>query len=115
MPPAGRGTLFAAFVFFALFFLVLLGSHATVLRLPYFWDELGQFIPAALDIFEQNAWIPHTTVPNVHPPGLMAFLALVWKLVAYSIPATRIAMLLIAAGGVFITFLLTIELCRNLS
>src|SRR5216684_133947 len=75
---------------FALFVLL---SHATLLKLPFFWDELGQFVPAALDIFRSGAWIPYSTVPNVHPPAVMAYLAAVWTVAGYSIAATRLAML----------------------
>src|SRR3954453_21492926 len=100
--------------FYAFFFLVLLGLHWPVLSLPYFWDELGQFIPAALDIFQLGAWVPKTTLPNVHPPGVMSYLAGVWSIFGYSIPATRVAMLAFAALGVLATFLVTIELCRPL-
>jgi len=78
-------------------------SHAAFFRLPYYWDELGQFIPAALDIFQHGAWIPRSTVPNVHPPGVMAYLAGVWSLTGYSIAATRVAMLALGAAGAVIT------------
>lgn len=92
---------------------ILLLAHAPLLQLPFFWDEAGQYIPAALDLFKTGALIPYSTVPNVHPPGVMAWLALVWKIVGFSIPATRIAMTLIAALGVLFSFLLAIELCRG--
>jgi 4-amino-4-deoxy-L-arabinose transferase-like glycosyltransferase len=101
--------------FFCLFLLVLLGSHAMVLDLPYFWDELGQFVPAALDIREQGAWVPKSTLPNVHPPGVMAYLAAVWTVTGYSVEITRIAMLLLATAGVLFVFALGIELCRGLT
>ena len=91
--PAG----FAAIFFFA---------HLPYLSLPYFWDELGQFVPAALDIFHDGAWIPHSTVPNAHPPGVMAYLALVWRTFGYSIAATRSAMLTLAILALFCTFFL---------
>jgi hypothetical protein len=60
-----------------------------------------------------GAWIPVSTVPNVHPPGVMAYLALFWSIFGFSVPATRIAMLLIAALGALVTFLLGIELARG--
>jgi 4-amino-4-deoxy-L-arabinose transferase-like glycosyltransferase len=92
-------------------FLILL--HGALLDLPFYWDETGQFVPASLDIFRSGAWIPISTVPNVHPPGVMAYLALIWSIFGYSIPATRIAMLLVAATGALVTFLLAIELGRG--
>jgi 4-amino-4-deoxy-L-arabinose transferase-like glycosyltransferase len=100
--------------FFVSFALVVLLTHAPYFDLPYFWDELGQFVPAALDILHDGAWVPHSTVPNAHPPGVMAYLAVVWKICGYSIVATRAAMLLLATLGVLATFLLGIQLCRGL-
>jgi hypothetical protein len=97
----------AVFVFVAL---VLYAGHAPYLTLPYFWDEMGQFVPAALDIFHDAAWVPHSTVPNAHPPAVMAYLALVWKIFGYSIPATRVAMLLLASVAVFATWRLSVRL-----
>lgn len=91
----------------------LLVAHAPLLALPYYWDEAGQFIPAALDIFQHGWWIPHSTIPNVHPPGVMACLAGVWSIFGYSIAATRIAMILMAAFGATVAFLLAIELSRG--
>jgi small basic protein len=99
---------------FGFFFAIILAVHAPYLRLPYFWDEMGQFVPAALDIQRVGAWIPHSAPPNVHPPGVMAYLALVWRVVGYSIFRTRTAMLLLAALGLLLTYLLAIELCPAL-
>ncbi len=96
-------------------FLIL--AHGSLLGLPFYWDEIGQFIPASLDLFRggflSGAWIPVSTVPNVHPPGVMAYLAAVWSIFGYSIAATRIAMLVVAAFGALFTFLLGIELGRG--
>ena len=94
---AGLGVAFA---------LVLL-THYPLLSLPFYWDELGQFIPAALDIYNRLAWVPYTTVPNVHPPGVMAYLAAVWCLVGYSITATRVAMLFFGAVSLVAQWQLT--------
>jgi hypothetical protein len=99
--------------FFVGFALVVFLTHAPFFELPLYWDELGQFIPASLDLYHEGRWVPHSTVPNVHPPGLMAYLAGVWRLFGYSIPATRAAMLLVAAACVFVVFLLAIQLCRG--
>ena len=41
--------------FFGSFALVVFLIHAPYFRLPYFWDELGQFVPSALDIFHDGA------------------------------------------------------------
>ncbi len=98
--------------FWLLFAIPLFAIHIGLLTLPYFWDELGQFVPTALDLLRTGAWIPHSTVPNVHPPGVEAYLAILYKLFGYSIPLTRIAMLLIASAGLLVTFLLAIELTQ---
>jgi hypothetical protein len=93
--------------------LVIVMAHAPLLQLPYYWDEAGQFIPAATDLYQHGAWIPHSATPNVHPPGVMAWLALAWHLFGYTILTTRIAMLLLASFGVMMSFLLAIELSRG--
>lgn len=100
--------------FFVVFAVIIFALHLPYLRLPYFWDEMGQFVPAALDIARDGAWIPHSTLPNVHPPGVMAYLALVWSVAGRSILATRVAMLLIAALGLLFVFQLGMELCSPL-
>jgi hypothetical protein len=80
-----------------LFLAVLLFvSHAPLLRLPYFWDEAGYYIPAARDLLA-GSLIPHSTPSNAHPPLVMAWLALSWKIFGESQFATRCAMLLLAA------------------
>lgn len=102
-----------AYVFIA-FAATLLVLHAPYLSLPYFWDEVGQFVPAGLDILHHGWWVPHSATPNVHPPAVMAWLALVWKIAGYSVTATRIAMLVVGALAAYATFLLAIEMCRGL-
>lgn len=98
-------------LFFVAFASIVFLAHAPFLNLPYFWDELGQFVPSALDIYHDGEWVPHSAVPNAHPPGVMAYLAAVWKIFGYSIAATRVAMLVLASATVFSTFLLAIRLC----
>jgi hypothetical protein len=107
---AGTGTFLlvaAALVTF------IFASHAPFLTVPFYWDELGQFVPAALDIFQKGEWVPRSTVPNVHPPGVMAYLAAVWSVRGYSIAATRLAMLGLAAVGAVVT--LRLGMCMGLS
>ena len=103
----------SALYFFLAFTALTLAIHLPYLRLPFFWDELGQFVPAALDLYHDGAWIPHSTAPNVHPPGLMALLALVWSVAGFSILATRLTMLLLASAGALFSFLLAIRLSRG--
>src|SRR6202140_1885765 len=85
------------FLLFALFFAGLMLLHAPLLRLPYFWDEAGYFIPAALDLFLTGTLIPQSTPSNAHPPLVMAWLALAWHVFGYSTLVTRTAMLAVSA------------------
>ena len=92
-----------ALVFLAIFAALVL-SHAPLLRLPYFWDEAGYYIPAARELLLTGSVIPTSPPSNAHPPLIMAFLAAWWKIAGFSIPVTRIAMLLLASfalTGVF--------------
>ncbi|HEX9119165.1 MAG TPA: glycosyltransferase family 39 protein [Terriglobales bacterium] len=80
-----------------LLFAGLLLTHFPLLRLPYFWDEAGYYIPAARDLLVTGTLIPTSTLSNAHPPLLMAYLAAAWKMFGYSPLVTRSAILLIAA------------------
>jgi hypothetical protein len=82
---------------YALIFTFLFVTHAPLLRLPYFWDEAGYFIPAARDLLLTGSLIPHTTLSNAHPPLVMLWLAFWWKFSGFTPAVTRTAMLLIAA------------------
>ena len=73
--------------------------HLPLLHLPYFWDEAGYYVPAAYDIYKDAAFIPHSTLSDGHPPLVMAYLALAWKIFGYSPLVTRCAMLLVSAFG----------------
>ncbi len=111
--PAGERARAPNFLLIAAAFVAFIfASHLPYLKVPFYWDELGQFVPAALDIFQKGEWIPRSTVPNVHPPGLMAYLAAVWSMAGYSVAVTRLAMLALAAAGVVIT--LRLGLCTGL-
>lgn len=81
----------------ALFYAALVALHASVLRLPYFWDEAGYYVPAARDILLTGSLIPTSTLSNAHPPLLLAYLAGMWKVFGYSPVVTRLAMLLVSA------------------
>jgi hypothetical protein len=99
---------------FAAAAVAMIASHLPLLQLPYYWDETGQFIPAATDLYQTGALISHSATPNVHPPVVMAWLALAWHVFGFGILTTRIAMLLLAAFGVLAAFLLAIELARGI-
>src|SRR5271165_2779742 len=82
---------------YSLIFTFLFVTHLPLLRLPYFWDEAGYFIPAARDLLLTGSLIPHTTLSNAHPPLLMMWLAFWWKFSAFTPAVTRTSMLLVAA------------------
>jgi len=89
-------SLHPALVFLVIFLSVFI-SHLWLLQLPYFWDEAGYYIPAARDLLLAGSLIPHSTVSNAHPPLVMAYLALWWKIAGYTPLVTRSAMLLLAS------------------
>jgi len=82
---------------FAIIFVFIFLLHVPLLQLPYFWDEAGYYIPAARDILLTGSFIPQSTVSNAHPPLVMAWVALWWKVVGYVPAVTRTAMLALAA------------------
>jgi hypothetical protein len=82
---------------FAIFFATLMLLHAPLLRLPYFWDEAGYYVPAARDLYLTGTLIPQSTPSNAHPPLVLAWLALAWRVAGYSTLVTRTAMLGLAA------------------
>ena len=82
---------------FPVIFVVLYLTHFTLLRLPYYWDEAGYYIPAAWDFFRTGSLIPITTVSNAHPPLPSVYLALWWKASGFYPEVTREAVLMVAA------------------
>ena len=83
-------------VFPAIFLAVAL-AHWPLLRLPYYWDEAGYYIPAAYDFFRTGSLIPFSTLSNAHPPLPSIYLAAAWKLFGFSPLVTRLAMCLVAS------------------
>ncbi len=84
---------------FPVVFAALYLSHFTLLRLPYYWDEAGYYIPAAWDFFRTGSLIPITTLTNAHPPLPSIYLALWWKVSGFYPEVTREAVLMVAALG----------------
>jgi hypothetical protein len=95
------------FLLFALFFAGLMLLHAPLLRLPYFWDEAGYYVPAARDLFLTRTLIPQSTPSNAHPPLVMAWLALAWHVAGYSTLVTRTAMLALSTFSLLGVFRLS--------
>jgi 4-amino-4-deoxy-L-arabinose transferase-like glycosyltransferase len=100
-------------ILFLLFAAVTLLTHLTWLDLPYFWDEAGYYIPAALDLFHYGSPVPNSVAPLIHPPGLSAYLSAIWTIAGFHPESTRFAMLLLAAGAALVSLLLAIELLRD--
>ncbi len=101
------------FFLFALFFVGLMLLHAPLLRLPYFWDEAGYYVPAARDLFLTGTLIPRSTISNAHPPLVMVWLALAWRVFGYSTLVTRTAILAVSAFSLLGVFRLS-RLAANL-
>jgi len=90
---------FPLWMVFPVIFAGLYASHFSLLRLPYYWDEAGYYIPVAWDFFHTGSLIPSTTVTNAHPPLPSIYLALWWKISGFYPETTREAVLLVASFG----------------
>lgn len=96
---------------FPLFFVAVYLSHFRLLRLPYFWDEGGYYIPAAWDFFRTGTLIPQSTVTNAHPPLPSILLAGWWHLSGYVVSGTRTLVCMVAASALLGLF----RLARSLT
>jgi 4-amino-4-deoxy-L-arabinose transferase-like glycosyltransferase len=95
---------------YPLFFAAVFFSHLTLLRLPYFWDEGGYYIPAAWDFFRTGTLIPVSTVTNAHPPLPSILLAGWWHLSGFVPSGTRTFICMVAAAGLLAVY----RIARNL-
>ena len=100
-------------ILYPLFFVAVYLLHAKLLKLPYFWDEAGYYIPAALDFFRTGTLIPHSTVTNAHPPLPSVLLAGWWQLAGTSISGTRTFLCMVSAAGLLGMFRLARQLAGN--
>jgi Dolichyl-phosphate-mannose-protein mannosyltransferase len=96
---------------FPLFFAAVYLSHITLMRLPYFWDEAGYYIPAAWDLFRTGTLIPQSTVTNAHPPLPSILLAGWWHLSGYVVSGTRTFVCMVTACALVAVY----NLARKLS
>ena len=94
---AARRPAIPLWVVLAAAFAAVLAAHATLLRLPYYWDEAGYYIPAAWDFFRTGSLIPFSTLSNAHPPLPSVVLAGAWKVFGFAPLVTRVTMCLVAA------------------
>src|ERR1700729_561219 len=95
---------------FPVVFAALYSSHFALLRVPYYWDEAGYYIPAAWDFFRTGSLIPITTLTNAHPPLPSIYLALWWKVSGFYPEVTREAVLMVAATGLLAVWRLAMRL-----
>jgi hypothetical protein len=91
-------------ILYPLFFVAIYLSHWSLLHLPYFWDEAGYYIPAALDFFRTGALIPHSTLTNAHPPLPSILLATWWHLCGRAINGTRTFLCMVSAAALLGVF-----------
>jgi 4-amino-4-deoxy-L-arabinose transferase-like glycosyltransferase len=91
---------------FPLFFAAVYLSHITLLRLPYFWDEAGYYIPAAWDFFRTGSLIPQSTLTNAHPPLPSILLAAWWHISGFVISGTRTLVVMVTATALVAIFYL---------
>lgn len=95
-----------AWMIFPIIYAFVFLTHLPLLRLPYFWDEAGYYIPAAYDFFRKGALIPYSTMTNGHPPLPAIYLAFWWKVSSFTPMVTRLSICLVAAFALTGIFLL---------
>ncbi len=104
---------FPLWMIFPVIFVGLYLAHLSLLRLPYYWDEAGYYIPAAWDFFRTGSLIPTTTLTNAHPPLPSIYLALWWKFCGFHPAVTREAVLIVASLGLLAVWRLAQRLNTN--
>jgi Dolichyl-phosphate-mannose-protein mannosyltransferase len=91
---------------FPLIFVTIFLLHAPLLRLPFFWDEAGFYVPAAYDLAHSHTLVARTTLDTGHPPLSAAYLALWFTISGWKPAVARVAMLLLAAFALTNIFML---------
>lgn len=97
---------------------VLLGALAALFALrgralhtPYFWDEVGYYVPAAVSMYRNHFWpIPDLTVPQSYPPLFPLALVAGWWALGFSIATTRVVGFVVSAAAVASAYALGREL-----
>lgn len=90
-----------------------MAAHGPLLRLPYYWDEAGYYIPAAYDFFRTGTLIPFSTLTNAHPPGLSIYLAALWTVFGFHIVVARVGMCFAAAVSLAAVYWLVCDQLRS--
>jgi hypothetical protein len=106
---------FPLWMIFPVVFAALYASHFELLRLPYYWDEAGYYIPAAWDFYRTGSLIPTSTLTNAHPPLPSIYLAAWWKASGFYPEVTREAVLMMASLGLLAVWRLVLRIHDSLS
>src|SRR5580693_8049420 len=88
-------------------------AHLPLLRLPYYWDEAGYYIPAAYDFFRAGSLIPFSTLSNAHPPLPSIYLAIWWKIFTFAPWVTRVAMCAVSSIALLAVYQLAMVTTRK--
>lgn len=91
--------------------LIVLVFKATLLNLPYHWDEIA-FINSAHHLAKESLIyaLPGHHPPQAfwgHPPGLFLFLSTLYRVFGYSIWISHLLVLCFAVLGIFFTYRVT--------
>jgi 4-amino-4-deoxy-L-arabinose transferase-like glycosyltransferase len=100
---------------FPLIFICVYLTHITLLRLPYYWDEAGYYIPAAYDFLRTGRLIPYSTLSNAHPPLPSLYLALWWKTSGYLPAVTRVSMCIVSSLGLLAVYQLVLRITYRIA
>jgi 4-amino-4-deoxy-L-arabinose transferase-like glycosyltransferase len=85
----------------------LFALRGRALSTPYFWDEVGYYVPAAVSMYRNHLYpIPDLTTPLGYPPLQPLSLVVAWWIFGFSIAAARIACFVAAAAAVAATYAL---------
>ena len=98
---------FVVVAVFALALVAVVALRGRALTTPYFWDEVGYYIPNALSMARNHLYpIPTNTVPQSYPPLQPLTLVAGWWVLGTSIAATRIVGFFTTALALTVTCLL---------
>ncbi len=100
---------------FPLIFICVYLTHVSLLRLPYYWDEAGYYIPAAYDFLRNGSLIPYSTLTNAHPPLPSLYLALWWKASGFIPFVTRVAMCIVTSLALLGVYQLALQVTRRIA
>jgi len=89
-------------------------THLTLLRLPYFWDESGYYIPAAYDFFRSGRLVPYSTLTTGHPPLPSILLTAWWHLSGFVPSGTRTAVCVMSAFALLAVYRIARPVCGQL-